>query len=259
MMQVIKIGGSALNDAQWLERFAAAVAVEVPGVTRVLVHGGGPEITAMSTQLGLSTQWHDGRRITSDEALDVTSMVLTGRINKRVVRALLARGIDAFGVSGEDGGLIRGRIAELGMLGRVGDVVSVRTSLLRSLLDAGLLPVVSPVSIGEDNKPLNINADEVATSVAADMMADELLFLTDVEGVRVDGVSVNALSVAEAQELILKQVATGGMAVKLRAAVLALHANVARVRVGPLEMLWDRNAGTAVTKEVTAEAIAWNS
>ena len=259
MMQVIKIGGSALNDAQWLERFAAAVAVEVPGVTRVLVHGGGPEITAMSTQLGLSTQWHEGRRITSDEALDVTSMVLTGRINKRVVRALLARGVDAFGVSGEDGRLICGRIAEQGALGRVGDVVNVRTSLLSSLLDAGLLPVVSPVSIGEDDKALNINADEVATSIAADMMADELLFLTDVEGVRVDGVSVSALTVAEAQELVLKQIATGGMAVKLRAAVLALHANVSRVRVGPLEMLWDGNAGTVVTNEVTAEAMAWNS
>ena len=255
-MQVIKIGGAALNDEQWLDRFAAAAAVDVRGVTRVLVHGGGPEITALSTQLGLITQWHDGRRITSESALDVTSMVLTGRINKRIVRALLTRGVDAFGLSGEDGGLIVGRVAEQGALGRVGDVVNVRTALLRSLLDAGLLPVVSPVSLGDDGGALNINADEVATSIAAEMQATELLFLTDVEGVRVDGVRVDGLSAAEAQELILNEVATGGMAVKLRAAVLALYAGVSRVRVGPLEMLWDVNAGTVVTNVVTAEAVA---
>ena len=252
MTQVIKIGGSALSDLPWLERFASAAAIAVTGVTRVLVHGGGPEITALSSQLGLATQWNNGRRVTSEAALDVTSMVLTGRINKRIVRALRHHGVDAFGLSGEDGGVVQGRQSERGTLGRVGDVVAVRAELLRSLLDAGLLPVLSPVSLGEDGDALNINADEVATSVAAALNADELLFLTDVDGVLMNGERVESLSSSEAQQLVANEVATGGMAVKLRAAVLALHAGVARVRIGPLEMLWDSQAGTVLSAEVMA-------
>ncbi|HEY0810809.1 MAG TPA: hypothetical protein VGD49_11640, partial [Longimicrobiales bacterium] len=99
---------------------------------------------------------------------------------------------------------------------------------------------------------LNINADEVATSIATCFQADELLFLTDVEGVRVEGLRAESLTALAAQQLIANQVATGGMAMKLRAAVLALQAGVARVRVGPLEMLWDSNAGTLVTTEELA-------
>lgn len=253
MTQVIKIGGSALNDLQWLDRFAAAAAIAVPGATRVLVHGGGPEITQLSSQLGLATQWHNGLRVTSEAALDVTSMVLTGRINKRIVRALRKHGVDAFGLSGEDGGVVQGRQAEQGKLGRVGDVVEVRAGLLQQLIATGLLPVLSPVSIGDDGGALNINADEVATSVATAMHADELLFLTDVEGVRVNGERAESLTSFDAQQLIVNEVATGGMAVKLRAAVLALHAGVTRVRIGPLEMLWDSQAGTALG----AEEMAW--
>ena len=252
MTQVIKIGGSALNDYAWLARFASAAALPVSGVTRVLVHGGGPEITALSAQLGLATQWNQGRRVTSDAALDVTSMVLTGRINKRIVRALRTHGVDAFGLSGEDGGVVQGRLAEQGALGRVGEVVEVRAELLRKLLDGGLLPVLSPVSAAADGGALNINADEVATSVAAALNAEELLFLTDVEGVRVNGERADTLTSYEAQRLIADEIATGGMAVKLRAAVLALHAGVTRVRIGPLEMLWDAHAGTALGAEVMA-------
>jgi len=252
MTQVIKIGGAALNDAAWLERFAAAAAVEATGMTRVLVHGGGPEITALAGQLGLETQWYHGRRITSAAALDVTSMVLNGRINKRIVRALRAQGVDAFGLSGEDGAVTVAGIVENGALGRVGEVKQVRADLLRQLTAAGLLPVLSPVSLGEDGDALNVNADEVATSVAHALNADELLFLTDVEGVRVGGVRAELLSAADAQRLIADEVATGGMAVKLRAALHALHAGVTRVRIGPLEMLWDVNAGTALSTEEMA-------
>ena len=174
-------------------------------------------------------------------------------LRNSIVRALRAQDVDAFGLSGEDGGVVCGRLAEGGALGRVGDVVAVRTSLLRMLLDSGMLPVLSPVSYCEDGGALNINADEVATSVAVEMGAQELLFLTDVDGVRVDGARVESLTAASAQRLIADGTASGGMAVKLRAAVLALHAGVARVRVGPLEMLWDTNAGTVLA----AEEIAW--
>lgn len=247
-MQVIKVGGAALADASWLDRFADAVAVRT-GAARVIVHGGGPEINQLSTQLGVSTQFQNGRRVTSDAALDITSMVLNGRVNKRIVRALRSRRLDAFGLSGEDGGMITGKLADGGVLGRVGDVIAVRTGLLQQLIALGLLPVISPVSIGSDGGALNINADEVATAVAQKLGADELLFLTDVVGVRANEVYLDSLSGDDALQLIAREVATGGMVLKLRAAVAALKAGVTQVRIGSLEMLWDANAGTTIHAE----------
>ena len=251
MLQVIKVGGAALNDASWLERFADAAATSA-NTSRVVVHGGGPDITELSARLGLTVEFSDGRRVTSPAALDVTSMVLNGRINKRVVRALRSRGLDAFGLSGEDGAVITGRLVSGGALGRVGEVVSVRVPVLEVLLAAGLLPVLSPVSIGDDFGALNINADDVATAVAHELNADELLFLTDVDGVRGRGGYLSSMSAADAEQLIEDEVATGGMALKLRAAIAALKAGVARVRVGSLHMLSDPNTGTAVQLEEVA-------
>lgn len=260
MLQVIKIGGAALNDTTWLDRFADAAAQG--SHARLIVHGGGPDITALAAQLGIATSFApNGRRITSDAAMDVTSMVLNGRINKRIVRSLRSRGMDAFGLSGEDGGVIVGALAANGDLGRVGEVISVRTSLLKALLGANMLPVLSPVSIGLDFGALNVNADEVATAVAQKMEADELLFLTDVAGVREGNTVLQTITAADARALIDRQIATGGMALKLHAATGALKAGVARVRVGGLEMLWDENAGTAVMPDsplsVHAGEVAW--
>ena len=251
MIQVVKVGGAALADAAWLSRFAEAAAVKSKA-RRVIVHGGGPEINSLSAQVGLTTEFVNGRRVTSEEALDVTSMVLNGRINKRIVRALREQGIDAFGLSGEDGGVVIGEVAEDGALGRVGLVKSVRSELLRMLIGDGLVPVLAPVSLGTDGGALNINADEVATAVAQKLAADELLYLTDVAGVREGDVVRSSLTGSETQQLIEKQVATGGMALKLRAAVSAVEAGVAKVRVGPLEMLWDAQAGTTIHAEEVA-------
>src|SRR5262245_51878785 len=142
MLQVIKVGGAALNNASWLERFADAAAASMDA-KRIIVHGGGPEISELSTRLGLGVEFHEGRRITSAAQLDVTSMVLTGRINKRIVRALRARGVDAFGLSGEDGGLIEGTVMNRGALGRVGRVVKVRYGLLQAMLNRRMQPVLS--------------------------------------------------------------------------------------------------------------------
>ncbi|MGQ0812862.1 MAG: acetylglutamate kinase [Gemmatimonadota bacterium] len=251
MLQVIKAGGAALNDASWLDQFADAAAQGTN--ERVIVHGGGPDITALSAQLGIAVEFHSGgRRITSEAALDVTSMVLNGRINKRIVRVLRSRGLDAFGLSGEDGGVIVGKLVEGGSLGRVGEVISVRSSLLKALIEAQMLPVVSPVSIATDFGALNINADEVAAAIAQKLEADELLFLTDVAGVRQHDAYLATLSVPAAQQLIDSGVATGGMALKLRAAIAALKFGVTKVRVGPLEMLSNVNAGTAIYAEEVA-------
>jgi acetylglutamate kinase len=241
---VVKIGGAALADRGWLAGFAASAAQA--GRPLVIVHGGGPEITSLCDRLDVPVSWSNGRRVTSPEALDIASMVLTGRLNKRLVGALMDAGVDTIGLSGEDGGVVRGRLAAEGALGRVGVVTAVRSELLRRLLDAGTSVVLSPISRGEDGAPLNINADEVAAAVAAALGADALLFVTDVAGVS-DGVVTRAsLTESEARGLIADGTASGGMAVKLDAALTALGAGVRQVRIGTHALLHDAAAGTTV-------------
>lgn len=241
---VVKIGGAALADARWLATFASAVgAARTP---LVIVHGGGPEITALTEKLGIATQWHEGRRVTPPEALDVASMVLSGRVNKKLVAALVAAGVDAIGLSGLDGALLRADVLDGGVLGRVGRVRSVRAELLRALLTAGHTVVLSPISLGDDGDALNVNADDAAAAVAAALGAGELLFVSDVPGVR-EGAEVRAtLDPAEAAGFVAAGIATGGMRVKLDAAVRALACGVRSVRIGDHAALHDNRAGTVL-------------
>jgi acetylglutamate kinase len=251
-VKVVKIGGAALGDALWLAEFATAVAsVRTP---LVIVHGGGPDITALSDRLGIEVRWHEGRRVTPPEALDVAAMVLTGRVNKKVVGALLSAGVDAIGLSGIDGSLLRAEIVADGSLGRVGRVASVRTGLVTGLLQLGHTIVVSPISLGADGEPLNVNADDAASAIAAALGAAELIFLTNVPGVR-DGAGVRQwLDAGEAGSLIEAGVASGGMSVKLSAAVSALDGGVTAVRIGDAQVLFDPSAGTLVRPAILGVA-----
>jgi acetylglutamate kinase len=246
--RVIKIGGSALSDAAWLAAFGREVARSAS--PQIVVHGGGPEITALSERLGVPVAWSGGRRVTSAEALDVASMVLNGRSNKRIVAALVSAGADAVGLSGEDGGLVTARLAQGGALGHVGEVVGVRADLLGILLAQGLVPVLSPVSRGPAGAALNVNADEVAAAVAIAVRASELLFVTDVEGVRAGGSVRAELDAAEALDLIARDEAKDGMAVKLRAALDALDRGVAAVRIGKPEAVSRPELGTRMRRDV---------
>ncbi|NLG62281.1 MAG: acetylglutamate kinase [Candidatus Cloacimonetes bacterium] len=244
-VRVVKIGGAALTDGSWLGAFADAVAAAADDL--VIVHGGGPEISALSERLGVAVEWVDGRRVTPDAALDAASMVLNGRVNKRLVSALITAGADAIGLSGEDGGLITAEVAAGGALGRVGHVGSVRSALLSMLIGAGMVPVIAPISRGPGGVALNVNADEVACAVAVAMGARELLFVTDVDGVRdADGITLSALDPVHGESLLASGVAGGGMAVKLRAALDALARGVAQVRIGSIAALVNSDAGTLV-------------
>jgi acetylglutamate kinase len=254
-VRVVKIGGAALADESWLGTFAAHV---VRGAERTaIVHGGGPDINALSEKLGLSFGWSSGRRVTSPELLDTARLVLSGRLNKRIVAALLSAGADAIGISGEDGNLIRARAADGGAIGRVGEVVAVRSELLDWMLSRELIPVISPISRGPDGDGLNVNADEVAGAVASSLNAPELLFITDVPGVMQDGVVLNEVSVGEVESLIRSATASGGMALKLKAAMKALSMGVASVRIGTFLTLHNPNAGTRI--RIEAEVLQWQS
>jgi acetylglutamate kinase len=251
-IKVVKVGGAALNDASWLNSFARAAA-NAPSPL-VVVHGGGPDITALSDRLGVEVRWHEGRRVTPPEALDVASMVLNGRVNKRLVAALIAAGVDAIGLSGMDGAILRADLLEGGALGCVGRVSSVRVELLHALIERGHTVVLSPISLGVDGGALNVNADDVAAAVAAALGADELVFLTDVPGVRDGDIVRSLLDATEAATLVRTGIAHGGMGVKLSAGVSALDCGVPAVRIGDASVLFDTAAGTVLRQPILGVA-----
>lgn len=243
-LRVIKVGGNEADDPQWIARLAGQLA-QLPGQA-VLVHGGGKEVTELQRVLGAEARWQEGLRITTPEVLRTLTMVLSGAVNKRLVGALLDAGVDAVGLSGEDGALLQAAPAAGGALGRVGEVVAVRVQLLRSLLVQGITPVVSPVSRGTDGGALNVNADDAAAALAAALGATELLLVSNVAGVRAGEATLSELDAEEVEMLIAQGIASGGMVPKLRAAARAIAAGVGCVRIGDLEMLADRFPGTRI-------------
>ncbi len=240
-VRVVKIGGNELDRPTWVADCARALQRAGP---IVVVHGGGRAVSEWSQRLGLPVEKRDGMRVTTPEIAELVEMVLSGPINRVLVSALRAAGLDAIGLSGVDGGLLTARVRA--DLGEVGEIVSVRGSLLQSLLLAGLTPVVAPVapSSTAPTRPLNVNADQAAAALAAALDAPELLFVSDVPGVTIDGMSQPTLATAEIEPMIETGVVSGGMAAKLRAAGLALQAGVRAVRIGDLDMLEHATAGT---------------
>ena len=253
MLTVVKVGGAVAGAPAEVAAFASAVAA-LPG-SRVVVHGGGTEITAWQERLGLPVEWKDGLRVTTPAAMQVTAMVLSGLVNKRLAAALIDAGELAVGISGEDGGLVRALRRDGGRLGEVGEVAGVDPRPLCALLDAGILPVVSPVSRGPGGAPLNVNADETAIALAVGLAANRLLLVSDVGGVLVDGAPLAQITAAGAVELLEREVVRDGMAVKVRQALVAVRAGV-EVRIGDGSLLSDGAAGTRVLPDGAEEAVS---
>jgi acetylglutamate kinase len=251
-VRVVKLGGNTLDQPAWVAECARGLAALQP---LVVVHGGGRAVTALSRRLNLPVEQRDGLRVTTPEVAEVVEMVLGGPMNRLLVTALRAAGVDALGLSGVDGGLLTAVPAADG-LGHVGEIAVVRASLLENLLRAGLTPVVAPVAPAADSAgvPFNVNADQAAAAIAAAMHAEELLFVSDVPGVEIDGVAQGTLPASEVETLIDHRVASGGMAVKLRAAARALGAGVRAVRIGDLAMLSSPTAGTRLLSTVAQPA-----
>jgi acetylglutamate kinase len=241
-VRVVKIGGNELDRPEWVAKCARAINAAGPAV---VVHGGGQAVSAWSRRLGLPIEQRDGLRVTTPEVAALVEMVLAGPMNRLLVGALRAAGLDAIGLCGVDGGLLTARPLA-GGLGEVGEIIDVRASLLQSLLLAGLTPVVAPVapSIAAPARTLNVNADQAAAAIAGAIGAQELLFVSDVPGVTVDGVAQPTLAAAEIETMIELGIASGGMAAKLRAAAQAVGAGVRAVRIGDLDMFERTTAGT---------------
>jgi acetylglutamate kinase len=247
MTRVIKVGGRPQADPS-LATLVAHALEEAPGST-MIVHGGGDEISALQKAFGLTPSFVDGRRVTTDADIDIVRMALSGVSNKRLVAALASRGINAIGLSGEDGALIEARPIDREKLGHVGSPTRINTEFLKALLSAGFVPVISPVSRGVGGTSsivLNVNGDDAAAAIAVDVGAEELLLVVDVGGVMQDGVVLPEMDAEQAQAMLADGSATGGMRAKLQAAVLAANAGVPRVRIGDINAIADSNLGTFV-------------
>ncbi len=239
-VRVIKVGGGEIEDAEWLDRFAAGVKQARPAV---VVHGGGRRISAWQERLGLGVEMRDGIRVTSPEVAEVVQMVLCGPVRGAIVRALRSHGVDAVGVAGGDG-YLSVELVDPERLGRVGRVTGVNRRLLFRLLEAGFTPVLAPISAGPDGMAVNVNADDAAAAVASALDADELLFVSDVPGVMRGAERLAAVDPADLNQLIAGGVVQGGMVAKLKAAVAAGRR---ATRIGDVAMLTDPSLGTAIT------------
>jgi acetylglutamate kinase len=257
---VIKYGGAAMTD----ETLKAAVMGDIAllhyvGVNVVVVHGGGPEVSAMCKQLGIEPQFVQGMRVTDEETMRVTEMVL-GQIGKGIADLLGSQGAPAVGLSGKDGNLMRARKFEgEADWGLVGEVEAVDPKLLHSLANDGFVPVISPIAPGENGETYNINADYAAGAIAGAVGAVKVLFLTDIAGVLKDvndkDSLIASLSVHEVEALIANGTISKGMIPKVRCCTDAIAKGVERAHIVDgrephallVELFTNHGCGTMIT------------
>lgn len=258
---VIKYGGAAMVD----ERLKAQVMQDIVllrtvGIKPVLVHGGGKEVSEVMQRMGLQPRFAGGLRVTDAETMEIVEMVLAGTTNKGIVSLIHRAGGKAVGLSGKDGNLlVAKKLTPDGKdIGYVGEVTQVNAEVLEVLSEAGYIPVISSVAIGEDGQSYNVNADHAAGAIAAALRAEKLIVLTDVPGVLAnlnDPTSlISEMSIAEAEELLRNGKAESGMAPKLEACITALRGGVQRAHIIDgrqphailIEVFTDRGVGTMV-------------
>lgn len=247
MTRVIKIGGRPQSDPQLAKTLASGWGKERSNGGLVLVHGGGDEVSSLQAALGGSTTFVNGRRVTTEKDIELVRMALSGSANKRLVARLVAEGIEAVGLSGEDASLIDATPMDAEGLGYVGTPTQVNVAFLRHLMSGGYLPVVSPVSRDESGtmgNALNVNGDDAAAAIAVALRAVDLLLVADVPGVMRNGEVISRLTPDEADALIADGVASGGMRAKLQAALAALEGGVAQVRISDIAAIADPARGT---------------
>jgi acetylglutamate kinase len=237
---VVKYGGNAMVSPELQRSFAEDVVfLRLAGLRPVVVHGGGPQINAMLTRLGVTSEFRAGLRVTTPEIMDIVRMVLTGKVQRDLVGQVNAHGPLAVGISGEDAHLFEaerrtvvadGQDLELGL---VGDVTRVRPDFVVSLLDDGFIPVISTIGLTEDGEVLNVNADTAASALAVALGAQKLVVLTDVEGLFADWPDRASL-IAEIRARELEEMLAtldSGMAPKMEACLRAVRGGVERAHV----------------------------
>ena len=252
---VVKFGGNAMGDDAEMASFARdMVLLRQVGVNPVIVHGGGPMINQMLDRLGVATSFKDGKRITDAATVEVVEMVLSGRVNKRIVQAINAQGGRAVGLSGKDANMMVCDPADPA-LGFVGTPVEVDPSVLRNLFADHVIPVIAPLGTGRDGETFNVNGDTAAGAIAQALQADRLLLLTDVAGVKnAAGQVVTELSPTEIEAMIQDGTIAGGMIPKTETALAAVRGGVRAATIVDgrvpnavlLELFTDHGAGSMI-------------
>lgn len=230
---VIKYGGAAMEEEALKHEFAKdVVLLKYVGINPVVVHGGGPQIERLLAKLQIPTRFVDGLRVTDEATLEVVEMVLSGLINKQIVKDIQDNGGQAIGLSGKDGRLVMAKQVEGKDIGLVGQVVGVNGLILKEISKAGYVPVIAPLGSGIDGNTYNINADTVAGAVAKALLAEKLILLTDVPGV-LDGASkpMSVLKTDEVRSLLNNQTISGGMIPKVKCCLDALHGGVKKTHI----------------------------
>jgi acetylglutamate kinase len=237
---VIKYGGAAMERADLKDPFALDVIyLSLVGINPVIVHGGGPQIGALMKRLGKEPQFVGGMRVTDQETVEIVEMVLVGKINKEIVGRITHNGGRAIGLSGKDAGLLRARRRPHRLptgdeidIGLVGEVEAVNTDAIKLLTDNGVIPVIAPVGVGAAGETYNINADLVAGDIAAALVAEKLIHLTDVQGILdVDRRLVSTLTRKDAERLIKEGVIEGGMLPKVESSLRALEGGTGKAHI----------------------------
>ena len=255
---VIKYGGAAMEEEALKKEFAKDVALlKYVGINPVIVHGGGPMIGRLLKDLQIPTRFVDGLRVTDEKTLEIAEMVLSGGVNKEIVKNINDMGGKAIGLSGKDGRLLLARQVEgRGDIGLVGEITSVDVAIIKDISKHGYIPVIAPIADGEDGKAYNINADTAAGSIAAALNAEKFILLTDVQGVMgADGRLISILKRSQIEKLIEDEVVTGGMIPKVTCCTDALKAGVREAHVVDgrvphailLEVFTDSGIGTEIT------------
>jgi acetylglutamate kinase len=272
---VVKFSGKVTEEKATLISLAEELALlHQVGIRVCVIHGGGKQLTELAKKLGVVQTVVEGRRVTDDDTLDLAKMIFRGKINTEILSALRHRGVDAVGLSGIDGGVIKAvrrppkdvvnketGETESVDFGHVGDIVDVDVHLVNLLLEGGYLPVISSLGADDEGKIYNINADTIAAEIAVSLKAEKLLLLSDVNGIYADpndeSTKIDRLTLVEAGEMISNGTATGGMIPKLQNLISLLQRGVhsAHIMSGSMrnailsEVFTDEGTGTMLVAE----------
>lgn len=256
---VIKYGGSLIMDESAKNSFCQDIALlKYVGINPIVVHGGGKEISRWTEKIGKETVFVDGLRVTDPETMELTEMILSGKINSDLVANINKYGVNAVGLSGRDANLLIAtkRKATSGAdLGLVGKITNVNSELLKDLASKNYIPVISSVAGDRNGGVLNVNADEAASAVAASVCAEKLIFMTDVDGLKIEGKLQEFLELKEAETLMSHPDVQGGMKPKLNFSIEAITHGVSNVHIIHggrehailLELLTDSGVGTMIS------------
>lgn len=254
---VVKYGGAAMEEESLKKEFAKdMVLLKYVGINPVVVHGGGPKINKLLTDLKIPSNFVDGLRVTDEKTLEIAEMVLSGSVNKEIVKNINDMGGKAIGLSGKDGRLLLAKKVKGKDIGLVGEIVGVDVSIIKDITRHGYIPVIAPIADGIDGKSYNINADTAAGSIAKALSAEKLILLTDVRGVLDKEENlISSLKKSEIETLIKNKTVSGGMIPKVGCCVDAIDGGVEETHIIDgriphailLEVFTDSGIGTQIT------------